>query len=228
MPRNKDLKRLVRSRMEKTGEAYTAARANVIRKPVKTVKAKAATKPDYAKLAGYSDEIIKEKTGCTWERWVYALDRRKADTMKHGEVARIIHEKYDVDGWWAQAVTVGYERIKGKRVIGQRLDGSYEASKSRTYNVPIDVLFDAWADAKTRRKWLDADGVRLRTATPHKSMRLGFSDGSIVAIGFMDKGKAKSAVALQHTKLPDRDTSEKLKKFWSDQMDALGELLAER
>ena len=29
MPRNKDLKRLVRARMQKTGEAYTAARAHI-------------------------------------------------------------------------------------------------------------------------------------------------------------------------------------------------------
>src|SRR5512134_2636579 len=32
VPRNKDLKRLVRARMTKTGEAYTAARAHIIRK----------------------------------------------------------------------------------------------------------------------------------------------------------------------------------------------------
>ena len=30
MPRNKDLKRLVRARMKKTGEAYTAARAQIL------------------------------------------------------------------------------------------------------------------------------------------------------------------------------------------------------
>ena len=30
MPRNKDLKRLVRARMSKTGESYTAARTKVI------------------------------------------------------------------------------------------------------------------------------------------------------------------------------------------------------
>ena len=33
MPRQKDLKRLVRTRMRKTGEAYTAARAQILRNP---------------------------------------------------------------------------------------------------------------------------------------------------------------------------------------------------
>ena len=33
MPHNKDLKRLIRSRMSKTGEAYTSARAQILKKP---------------------------------------------------------------------------------------------------------------------------------------------------------------------------------------------------
>ena len=32
MTQNKDLKRLVRARMKKTGEAYTAARAQIMKK----------------------------------------------------------------------------------------------------------------------------------------------------------------------------------------------------
>ena len=42
MPRQKDLKRLVRARMEKTGEAYTAARAQVLRKPRTPKRSEAA------------------------------------------------------------------------------------------------------------------------------------------------------------------------------------------
>ncbi len=56
-------------------------------------------------------------------------------------------------------------------------------------------------------------------------MRLGWSDGTIVAVGFMPKGRGKSAVAVQHTKLPSRDVADRLKKYWSERMDALGELL---
>jgi hypothetical protein len=33
MPINKDFKKLVRARMSKTGESYTAARAQLLRKP---------------------------------------------------------------------------------------------------------------------------------------------------------------------------------------------------
>lgn len=240
MPRNKDLKRLVRTRMRKTGEAYTAALAHIETTPRAKARANSngdstppaiavsAIKPgDYAAVAGMSDEKVKEKTGCTWERWVHALDRRGAAEMSHGEIAKIVNEKYKVDGWWSQMITVGYERIKGIRARGQRRDGSYEASNSRTFDVPVTKLFNAWAKAPVRRRWLDGASWKVRTATAPKSMRLDWPDGGIIAVWFEPKGKSKSVVALAHTKLPDKPTADRLKKYWSDRLDVLGEVLSE-
>jgi len=119
MPRNKDLKRLVRARMQKTGEAYTAALSHIDKKP-RTI--------DYAAVAGMSDEKVKGKTGCNWEKWVYALDRRGAQEMSHREIAALVSEKYKVTDWWSQMVTVGYERIKGLRARGQRRDNGFRLS----------------------------------------------------------------------------------------------------
>lgn len=225
MPREKDLKRLVRARMNKTGEAYTAARSQLTRARRTSPAARAAA-IDYAAVAGMSDEKMKEKTQRTWKEWTDALDRHEAHRMEHRAIADLLHTTFKVGNWWAQMVAVGYERIKGLRARGQRRDGSYEASKSRTYNVPVSALFDAWADSATRRRWLDATGVKVRTATAPKSLRLGWSDGSIIAVGFLDKGKGKSAVAVQHTRLPDRETAERLKSYWADQLTALGKVLA--
>jgi len=224
MTRNKDLKRLVRTRMKKTGEAYTTARAQI------TKKSPATPTPDpktYAKLAGMSDAIIKEKTGCTWERWVKALDHHGAEKLSHRDIASLVSEKYKVPSWWTQSVTVGYERIKGLRARGQRRDGTYEATKSRTFNVPVTKLFDAWKDPSVRKRWLDGVGVKVRTATSPKSMRLGWTDGTIVAVGFYPKGNGKSSVAVQHTKLPDRNAADRLKKYWSERFDALHDVIVE-
>jgi hypothetical protein len=245
MPINKDLKRLVRARMRKTGEAYTAARAQLIIKPhARTSSRAAAAAPppaplavpaqfanvpgpkDYAAIAGMSDESVKKKTGCTWERWVRALDRLDADRMPHRDIVKLVSGKYGADSWWSQMITVGYERIKGLRARGQRRDGTYELSKSRTFGVPVTALFDAWADAGLRRRWLDGAMAKVRTATAPKSMRLGWSDGGIVEVGFTAKGKSKSVVAVAHTKLADRETADRLKRYWSERFDALGEVLA--
>jgi hypothetical protein len=240
MPRDKDLKRLVRARMTKTGEAYTAARGQIIRKsrakslatpatPAARITGVPASTPvDYPGLAGMSDAVIEGKTGRTWEQWVRTLDGHDAAEMAHRDIAALVHTTYGVPDWWTQTVTVGYERIKGLRARGQRRDGTYEASKSRTFSVPVTTLFEAWANARLRGRWLNGENVKVRTAIAPKSMRLGWADGSIVVVLFTAKGKTRSAVALAHTKLPDRETVDRLKQYWSERLDALGEVLADR
>jgi hypothetical protein len=216
----KDFKRLVRGRMQKTGESYTAARAQLL-----TRKPSPATLPvrpaDYAKLAGKTDASIKARTGCTWERWVKALDHVKAHTWSHREIANYIHEKYKVSGWWAQTVTVGYERIKGLRAVGQRRDGSFEASKSRTFSVPVSTLYGAFHEARIRSRWLPGVDLTVRTATRDKSLRISWPDGTSLEIGFTGQGAGKSRVALAHVKLSDKAAATRAKEFWAERFDAL-------
>ncbi len=224
MPTNKDFKRLVRGRMQKTGEAYTTARAHLRKQ--KPTAAVSPAPPDYAKLAGRSDAILKEKTGCTWERWVKALDRTKAHTWPHREIAKYVQEKYKVPGWWAQTVTVGYERIKGLRAVGQRRDGSFEANKSKTFAVPLARLYHAFNDKRIRARWLPGVDLTVRTATRGKSMRITWPDRTSLVVGFEGKGPGKSLVALQHGKLPDRAAATRVKQYWSERLGALEDMLA--
>ncbi len=225
MPRQKDLKRLVRSRMQKTGESYTTARAQVTRKKSRPEAATVATAPkiDYAALAGMSDAAIERATGCTWHKWVYVLDKWGAMEKTHTETATRVCEKYKIDGWWSQAVTVGYERIKGLRAIGQRRNGAWEASKSKTFHVPIDELFEAWSQPKTRVRWLP-EKVTVRKATRNKSMRITWPDGTSVELWFQSKG-GRSQVSVQHTKLKSKVDVDKRKKFWGERLAALNDLL---
>jgi hypothetical protein len=223
MPTDKDFKRLVRGRMQKTGESYTTARAH-LRKP-KPTAAVAPAPREYARLAGKSDTIIQEKTGCTWERWVKALDRVKAYSWPHRDIAKYVQEKYKIPGWWSQTVTVGYERIKGLRAIGQRRDGSFEASKSKTYPVPLARLYRAFHDARSRARWLPGVELIVRTATPEKSMRITWPDKTSVVVGFDPKGPGKSMVAVQHGKLPDKAATTRVKQYWTERLGALEEVL---
>jgi hypothetical protein len=226
MPRDKDRKRIIRNRMKKTGESYTTARAHVISK-TKPKQPPSAGEIHHAALAGMSDDKIAAKTGRTWREWVQVLDADGAAAMPHRDIAALVHGKHRVGDWWAQTVTVGYERIKGLRDRGQRRGGGYEAGKSRTFNVPVMALFKAWAEAPTRRRWLDGDDIAVRTATAPKSIRLQWPDGTIVVAGFMAKGDGKSAVAVVHTKLRDRAASENAKRYWTARLDALGAVLAQ-
>jgi uncharacterized protein YndB with AHSA1/START domain len=221
MPTHKDFKRLVRGRMQKTGESYTSARANLL----KPQPAPPPPPPDYARIAGMSDDAVKAATGCAWARWVGALDGVQADTWTHREIATYIHEKYKVSDWWAQTVTVGYERIKGLRAIGQRRGGTYEATKSRALPVPLADLYRAWSEPRRLRKWLPGVRLQIRKATPEKSVRITWPDGTSVETWFTRKGDAKAQVQVQHRKLPTKEAAEAMKAWWEERLDALATLL---
>ncbi|HEX2250943.1 MAG TPA: hypothetical protein VHH32_11390 [Gemmatimonadales bacterium] len=224
MPANKDLKRLVRGRMQKTGEAYTTARAHILKqKPTRHSVRPASS--DFAKLAGKSDAILKEKTGCTWERWVGALDGVKAYTWPHTEIARYVREKYNVSGWLAQTVTVGYERIKGLRAVGQRRDGWFEANKSKTLKAPLSRVYQAFHNRGLRVQWLPGVEPIVRTASRNKSMRITWPDGTLVIAGFTRMGPSKSQVALTHAKLADQAAVTRAKQFWTERLAVLEKFL---
>lgn len=212
MPKQKDLKRIVRSRMQKTGESYTAARSHVIQPP--------EPQPDFAALAKMSDEKVQNATGRTWAEWVALLDAFDGTKKPHRELAVQVASLGTPD-WWSQTVVVGYERIRGLRAVGQRREGFWEASKSRTFEVPVAKLFAAFADARKRARWLPGLKLTVRTAMKDHSMRIGMEDGTLVAIGFTTKGEAKSSVAVQHTKLPSKAEADRLKVFWGERFDAL-------
>jgi hypothetical protein len=230
MPTNKDLKRLVRVRMKKTGEAYTAARAQILRKKpaLQAVSPKPQKTQEYSELAGMRDDAVKEKTGRTWAAWVRTLDRAGALAWPHGKIARYVHEALGVPGWWSQTVTVGYERIKGLRAIGQRMDGSFEASKSRTFSVPVARLYTAWKDPRVRAKWLPGVALTVRKAVPEKSMRITWPDGTSVEAWFVSKGAAKSQVALAHAKLGSKADADGRRAYWEDRLRILGDVLTVR
>jgi len=246
MPKGKDLKRLVRARMQKTGESYTTARAALLRK--KRLQTKqipqqpspnngrvavgAGDEPatpiraaDFARLAGMSDEAVRAKTGRNWSEWVRVLDAIDAHTLPHRLIAQHLSKVHSVPSWWTQTVTVGYERIRGLRDIGQRRDGAYEANKSRTFPVPLAKLYAAFATAKTRARWLPGVDLTVRKATRQKSMRITWPDGSSVELAFTSKSASKSHVAVQHGKLATKADIQRMKDFWNARLDALAEFL---
>jgi hypothetical protein len=228
MPTNKDFKRLVRSRKRQTGEAYTTARAHLLRRrsqaPAPAAPTPAPT-PSYEQLAGIKDATIEARTGCSWERWVWALDQAGAKDWSHRAIAQHVRQRYKTPMWWTQAVTVGYERIKGLRAAGQRRSGEFEAGKSKTFAAPVARVYRAFRDARTRRRWLGDVGLTVRTAVPNKSMRVTWPDGTSVEWYFVPKGAAKCQVAVQHVKLADREAADRARAWWGDRLSELERLL---
>jgi hypothetical protein len=198
----KSFKRLVRTRMEKTGESYTAARTMLLDAP----------EPEAVLVT--TDATIRERTGRGWEEWFDVLDEWGAAERSHKEIARWVAEQLDIPqlGWNAQAITTSYERARGGRQIGERADGTFTATVSRTVAVPVEQLYDAFAD----------EALRERTATRPKSARYDFGDdGSRVLVSFLAKGQATSTVAIEHTRLRDAAHADRMKAYWRSRLDEL-------
>lgn len=218
MTKNKDLKRRVRARMEKTGESYTAARARIVGGP---------SPAEYAELASMSDDAVRDKTGRDWAGWVEWLDGHDATGLAHRDIAKLVRAAApEAGGWWAQSVTVGYERIRGLRAKGQvRGSQTFTANKSRTFGVPLSTLYAAWADEATRREWLGDLELVFRVANEGKNMRITWPDGTSVHAYFDAKSDTKSRVAIQHVDLKKKKDIDRAKAEWAERLDALKALL---
>jgi hypothetical protein len=229
MPMQKDLKRLVRARMTKTGESYTTARMRLLEKrPAPRERTPAASSPpamDLGTVAGIGDDSVLRKTGRDWKRWVAELDRAGGATRPHRELARLLREEYALPSWWAQMVTVGYERIRGLRERGQKRDGTFAVNKSKVFPVPLPEL---WLGFVRCDRWLDGAKLRMSTATRHKVMRMRWTDGTPVEALFSAKGERKSQVAITHSLLASRAEAARLRTFWSGCLARLDRVLTEK
>jgi hypothetical protein len=215
MTRQRSFKRLVRARMEKTGESYTAARATLL----------AADEHDQTEEPALptSDAVIRQRTGRGWEEWFDLLDEWGAAERSHREIARWIAEQQGVVplAWNAQAVTMGYERARRGRAVGERPDG-FAITASKTVAVSVERLFDAFTDASARDRWLPGAQLRERTATRPRSARFDWGDGPArVNVHFVAKGEAHGTVAVEHARLGDAEQAEQAKSWWRERLSAL-------
>lgn len=172
-----------------------------------------------------SNEKLVEATGRNWDEWLDLLDNAGAVKRTHTEIARWLTEEQGVPGWWAQSITVGYERARGLREPGQRT-GGWSVTASKTIEVPVETAFKAFEKESTRDKWLPEAELHLRTATAPTSARYDWGDGSTrLIVGFESLAPDKCRVALEHEKLPDADVAERMKVWWRERLIDLKELL---
>ena len=184
-----------------------------------------ATKAVQAKAPRMSDEAVKAKTGKTWKQWFALLDKAGGKKLSHQEIVKYLNTEHAVGPWWQQMVTASYEQARGLRDVHQK-PGGYQISVSRTVNVPIGMLYHAFANDKARKAWLSEDGLAVRKATANKSMRVTWNDvKTSLEIDFYSKGDDKSQVVVQHCKLPNAKAAATMKTFWGKALDRLRDLL---
>jgi uncharacterized protein YndB with AHSA1/START domain len=221
MTRQRTFKRMVRARMAKTGESYTAARAVLLAgRPT-------ATEPSEKPWLATSDESIRERTGRGWEEWFDLLDESGAPDKSHREIARSVADLLGIEplAWNAQAITASYERTRRGRLVGEHEDG-FTVTASRTVAAPPERVFDLLTDPSARGGWLADAPLAERTSTRPRSARFDWGDeGSRVAVVLDAKDDgARCLVSVSHARLADAATADARKAWWRERLTALKKL----
>jgi hypothetical protein len=166
-----------------------------------------------AYVPAMADSAVKAKTGKSWGDWFSTLDKAGARKLSHKEIAKVLNEKLGVSGWWSQMVTVEYERSRGLRELHQKADG-YSVGATKTIATTVAKLYEATADANERKKWFPKGAFKPSSQTKNKYFNGEWQAGARLNVGFYSKGAGKSQIAVQVSKLVDKDAVERERERW--------------
>lgn len=137
--------------------------------------------------------------------------------MEHGAIVRVLEQAID-SGWWRQMVAVGYERMIGKRVLGQKCTGEFSTGVSLTLPLSMDAARDAWialiADRVDYAGALASGEPRLSQSAKWRYWRIDLDDGSKVSVNICEKPGGKALLSVDHGSLADSGCIAAVKSFW--------------
>lgn len=214
MTRNASFKRRIRARMAETGERYGAARRVLLDQARHRVPQGWVSAPEQ------SDTVIRDRTGRGWEQWRATIDAWPGHHDGHAAVATWLQAQHGVEGWWAQTVTVGWERITGRRLPHQMADGTFTAGRSATISVDVDALRAALRDEEGLAALFPGLAPRVRSKPASKNVRVALPEG-VAEIAVTARGPDRATVAIAHHRLSSPDEVTLWKGFWGDWLAAL-------
>lgn len=222
MTTQESFKKRIRARMEQTGEKYNAARRALIEQAERRERIRPADGGRaWAAEPEHGDDAVRDATGRGWDAWVDLIEASDVAAEGHTAVAAWLQEEHDVDGWWAQSVTGGWERITGRRLPHQMPDGTFTANRSRTLRgLDGDALRTLLLAEDGRAVLFPEHEVTLRSRPTSKSLRFGIG-GGVALIDITPKDDERTVVTIAHEKLPSFDDVGLWKDFWGDWLDAL-------
>lgn len=188
-----------------------------------------------------TNEAAKAATGKTLNQWFAELD--KQDALKQGRraISNILMDE-KVDPWWCTTIAVEYE--KHHQML--KKDGLYEGyfiCSTKTIAAPPDQVFSAWSNGTSLSKWFgdstkadvkdggsyqnkDGDKGTFLRVRENKDIRMtfesdGFSAPTQVDVQFQDKGKGKTGLLVNHTRIQTRAEADGLRAAWAEALDQL-------
>lgn len=189
---------------------------------------------------GPSESALVGATGHGWQHWLAALDDAGAARMSHGDIVEHLERAHPevVSGWWRQSIAVGYERARGRRMVGQTADGHFQIGVRRTITGSPEEIWDLLVARP--ELWLGpgaappAPGGAYRSgafgevAAAHGEFRVvthplrlrmtwhpdGWEAPAVLQITLMRAGPLRTTLGAHMERLPDAAVRERMREHW--------------
>ena len=166
---------------------------------------------------------VERATGRTWDEWVQFMDAHDAKNLDHHQIALKVYRELEGTierlGWWTQAVTVAYEQYIGRRVPGQRPDGTFQMSVSKSTSLGMAELMEQWKDFAagdaTVQEILDVRDVRVSGTERRITWRARASDGSSVIVTSEPNKKGTASIVAAQLGLATLESNDEARSRWS-------------
>lgn len=175
--------------------------------------------PPHSAQPDVSEERVREHTGRGWQEWVELIDAGPGRDASHAAIAEWADRVHGVGGWWAQCVTVGYERLTGRRLPGQMPDGTFSVSRSKTLTAEPEKVRALLSDESTRADLLAEFTTQQRSAPTAKAPRYSLLSADTgedrgVLQWRLDSAPSGCRLVITHDKIPSVTAAEQWKEYW--------------
>ncbi|MGY1618749.1 hypothetical protein ACI797_18575 [Geodermatophilus sp. SYSU D00691] len=166
---------------------------------------------------------VERATNRSWDDWLAFMDGIGARDLDHHEIALKVYAELEgtIDqlGWWTQAVTVAYEQHIGRRIPGQRPDGTFQMSVSRATRLGMDELMDRWtafAAADDTVQGVIVGGTLRVSGTDRRiTWRAKAADGSAVTVTSEPKKNGTASIIATQIGLQTLGLNDEARERWA-------------
>lgn len=186
------------------------------------------------------NETYKQKTGKSLTEWIEELDSHQAVDWAHKQVVAHLVDQHKLDDWWAQTITVEYEKHHGKRILGETQGAGFEVGAQRTFPVDATELWELLVSPAGTALWLgdsieiplekgqtfsansshyelrslkDGEKLRVRKTSPNES-------ASTIQL-YVTPKKSKATLLIHHEKLQGASARAAMKTHWQEVLDKI-------
>lgn len=164
---------------------------------------------------------IERATDRSWDSWLAFMDAVGAKDLSHKDIAQKayneLEDTMDQAGWWAQSIAVAYEHHIGRRVPGQRSDGTFQLSVSRSTSLGIEELMAKWADFAAGNgavRDLLAEEPRVSGTERRMTWRSKATDGSAVVVTSEPKKNGTASIVATQMGLATPEANDAARERW--------------